>query len=135
MATPSTFRFELVSPDRLLADSKVAAVSVPGAEGDFVVLPRHAPLMTTLRPGILTVSEDQRDPQRIFIRGGFAEVTPQGLVVLAEEAIAVQDLSADDLKRRVAFAEEDAKHAKTDEERRHAQEALARLGELLQAVS
>lgn len=135
MASASTFRFELVSPDRLLMDAQVSAVSVPGAEGDFVVLARHAPLMTTLRPGILAVSENERDLQRIFIRGGFAEVSAQGLVVLAEEAMAVQELSADDLRRRVSFAEEDVKHAKTDEDRRHAQEALARLGELLRAVS
>jgi len=132
---PNTFRFELVSPERLLMDAAAASVKVPGAEGDFVVLPRHAPLMTTLKPGVLTVAEEGRETVRIFVRGGFADVTPQGLVVLAEEAIPVKDLSADSLMQKIANAQEDLAHARTDEDRRQAQEAVARLSELLKAVA
>ena len=131
----ATFRFELVSPERLLMDAAAASVLVPGVEGNFVVLPRHAPVMTTLRPAVLTVAEEGKEPLRVFVRGGFADVTPQGLVVLAEEAIPVPDLSAEVLKQKIADAEEDLAHAASDEARRLAREAIARLSEILRAVS
>jgi F-type H+-transporting ATPase subunit epsilon len=136
MSEPAnTFRFELVSPERLVMDAEAAAVRVPGTEGDFVVLPRHAPMMTTLNPGVLSVREPGKDEIRIFVRGGFADVTPQGLVVLAEEAIPVKELSVESLRQRIADAEEDLGLAKTDEERRQAREAIARLTELLNAAA
>ena len=78
--------FELVSPERLLLSAQVDMVVVPGTEGEFGVLAGHAPLVSTLRPGVISV-HDEKTIQRIFVRGGFAEVTAAGLTVLAEEAI------------------------------------------------
>jgi F-type H+-transporting ATPase subunit epsilon len=86
--------FELVSPERLLSSGKVAMVVVPGAEGDFGVLPGHAPMMSTIRPGAISVYENDSNTvtRRIFIDGGFAEVTSEGLTILAERAMPVGDI-------------------------------------------
>lgn len=133
--TQTDFHFELVSPERLLMDAEASAVLVPGAEGDFMVLPKHAPMMSTVRPGVVTIYEKARkEPERIFIRGGFAEVTPGSLVILAEEAIPVQELSKANIKQRITNAQEDLEDAKTDEAKRKAQEEITRLSELLDAV-
>jgi len=132
----NTFHFELVSPERLLMDASVSAVLVPGSEGDFMVMPGHAPVMSTIRPGVLDIYQgEDKTPERIFLRGGFAEVTPGGLVVLAEEAVPVKELSKSDLKQKITDAEEDLEDAKSDEDRRRAKEAIARLSELYEAVS
>jgi len=79
--------FELVSPERRIAKAKVAMVVVPGTEGDFGVLPGHAPMMSTIRPGTIEVyaTEGGGPSERYEIEGGFAEVTPQGLTILAEK--------------------------------------------------
>jgi F-type H+-transporting ATPase subunit epsilon len=86
-----TFTFELVSPERLLSTGQVAMVVVPGSEGDFGVLPGHAPMMSTIRPGVIEVyaSEGTTPSARYEIEGGFAEVTPNGLTILAERAVLV----------------------------------------------
>jgi F-type H+-transporting ATPase subunit epsilon len=86
--------FELVSPERLLSSGKVAMVVVPGAEGDFGVLPGHAPVMSTIRPGAIAIYEADSNTltRRIFVDGGFAEVTPEGLTILAESATPVSDI-------------------------------------------
>jgi F-type H+-transporting ATPase subunit epsilon len=86
-----TFTFELVSPERLLSSGQVAMVVVPGSEGDFGVLPGHAPMMSTIRPGVIEVyaSEGTTPSARYEIEGGFAEVTPNGLTILAERAVLV----------------------------------------------
>lgn len=132
----NTFHFELVSPERLLMDMAVSAVRVPGAEGDFMVLPNHAPVMSTIRPGVLDVYEGEgKTPEQVFVRGGFAEVTPGTLVILAEEAVPVKELSKSNLKQKITDAREDLEDAKTDEDKRKAQEAIARLTELLAVVN
>lgn len=83
--------FELVSPERLLSSARVAMVVVPGSEGDFGVLPGHAPMMSTIRPGIIEVyaTEGTTPSARYEIDGGFAEVTPEGLTILAEAVTAL----------------------------------------------
>ena len=88
---PDTFTVELVSPERLLSSGQVAMVVVPGSEGDFGVLPGHAPMMSTIRPGIIEVyaTEGSTPSARYEIDGGFAEVTADGLTILAEKAVAV----------------------------------------------
>ncbi len=93
MADP-LFRFELVSPERLLSSGNVAMVVVPGSEGDFGVLPGHAPLMSTIRPGAIAIYEAEFGSltRRIFVDGGFAEVSDAGLTILAENAIPVGDI-------------------------------------------
>src|SRR6185295_7671640 len=84
------FHFDLVSPEKLLFSGDVHQVDVPGSEGDFGVLAGHAPLMTALRPGVLVLHNDGA-ALRIVINGGFAEVTPAGLTVLADVAVPVED--------------------------------------------
>lgn len=127
--------FELVSPERLLMDAEVDSVVVPGSEGDFMVFPSHAPLMSTIRPGVVEVREEGRDAERIFIRGGFAEVTQKGLVILAEEAVLLAELSKSDLERRLKNAREDLEDAKSDEDRHIAHQAIEQFTQLLKAVS
>jgi F-type H+-transporting ATPase subunit epsilon len=82
----ATFQFDLVSPEKLLISGEVTQVDVPGSEGDFGVLAGHAPMVTTLRPGILVVYRDGGE-LRVVVNGGFAEVSPTGLTVLADMAV------------------------------------------------
>lgn len=114
MAEP--FQFELVSPEKLLMSDGVDQVVVPGSEGYFTVLKGHAPTMSTMRPGVLEVSQGN-STVRIFVRGGFADVTPTGLTVLAEQAVPVDDIDDQMLAREVKNAEEDVADA-TDPERK-----------------
>jgi F-type H+-transporting ATPase subunit epsilon len=86
-----TTEFELVSPERLLISNQVEMVVVPGAEGDFGVLPGHSPLISTLRPGVITIYENRQPKDAIFVAGGFAEVTPERCTVLAEQAIRIDE--------------------------------------------
>ena len=96
----ATFHFELVSPEKLLFSGEVEQVDVPGAEGDFGVLAQHAPLVTTLRPGILTV-HTAGGAQKIVVLGGFAEVSADGLTVLADVAESVEDFDRSVIAERV----------------------------------
>lgn len=125
--------FELVSPEKQLMSEEVTMVTVPGSEGDFGVLAGHAPFMSTVRPGFLTVTGDG-DEHRIFIRGGFAEVTPRGLTILAEEAIPAGQIDRADLESQVKNAEEDVADAKDDETRARAAETLEHLRQVLDGL-
>jgi F-type H+-transporting ATPase subunit epsilon len=127
--------FDLVSPERLLISADVDQVDVPGSEGDFGVLANHAPLMTTLRPGVLTIQSPGKPGEKFFVRGGFAEVTLQGLTVLAEEAMPLADLDMAALDSRIKNAEEDEADAKDDATRRRAQDQLNALRELRAALA
>jgi F-type H+-transporting ATPase subunit epsilon len=126
--------FELVSPERLLFSGDVAEVDIPGTEGDMGILPGHAPVLSTLRPGVITVTKDGGAKERIFVRGGFAEVNPQGLTVLAEVAIPIAELNAAVLAQQVQDAQEDVTDAQDDEARRRAQESLDHLLALQSAL-
>ena len=119
--------FELVSPARLLFSGEVASVTIPGTEGDMGIFPGHAPVLSTLRPGVVTVYKDGGATDRIFVRGGFAEVNPKGLTVLAEVAIPMAELDAATLAAQIKDAEEDVADAKDDEARRRASENLEHL--------
>lgn len=105
---PDLFTFELVSPEKLLFSGEVEQVLVPGAEGDMTVMAEHAPLITTLRPGLLELDFPGGKRQRFFARGGFAEVIPAGLTVLAETAIDLDEMDPTHLKQAISDAEEDA---------------------------
>jgi F-type H+-transporting ATPase subunit epsilon len=122
-----TFTFELVSPEQLLISEDVESVLVPGAEGDFQVLPNHAPVLSTLRPGLLDVVLPGGKERRIFVRGGFAEVGPDSLTVLAQNAIDSADLNKSALAQEIKDAEEDVNDAKDDQTRDKAQDILDRL--------
>jgi F-type H+-transporting ATPase subunit epsilon len=126
--------FELVSPARLLFSGDVTSVTLPGTEGDMGIFVGHAPVLSTLRPGVVTVDKGSGTPDRIFVRGGFAEVNPQGLTVLAETAIPMADLDAAAISQQVKDAEEDVADAKDDETRRKAQENLDHLKALQGAL-
>ena len=105
----ATFHFELASPERLVFSGEVEHVVVPGSEGDFGVLAGHAPLVAMLRPGVLTILGVGE--KRFVVRGGFAEVNPQGLIVLADFAVAVEDLDRDVLAGQIKDLEEDVADA------------------------
>jgi F-type H+-transporting ATPase subunit epsilon len=130
----AAFHFELVSPEKLLFSGEVESVVVPGAEGAFTVLKDHAPVMSTLKPGLVEVSQGAGKAQRLFVRGGFADVAAGGLTILAEQAIPVEDLDAGRIGAEIRNAEEDVADAKSDEARRVASEKLAQLGELKAAL-
>jgi F-type H+-transporting ATPase subunit epsilon len=129
----ASFHFELVSPDKLLFSGPVEDVLAPGTEGDFVVLRDHAPVMTALRPGIVDIGEAQGKHTRVFVRGGFADVSAAGLILLAETAMPVADLSAERLDAEIKNAEEDLADASEDQ-KQAAQEKLDRLRELKDAL-
>jgi F-type H+-transporting ATPase subunit epsilon len=124
---PDAFKFELVSPERLLVSGEVEQVLVPGAEGDMTVLAHHAPVLTTLRPGLLDIGLPGGEHQRFFIRGGFAEIGPSGLTVLAETAIDLVELDAGRLAQAVRDAEEDVTDATEGAVRDRAQTKLDHL--------
>lgn len=130
----ATFSFELVSPERLLFTGEVESVVVPGTEGEFTVLKDHAPLMSTLKPGIVTIAESSSKQSQLFVRGGFADVNPAGLTILAETAVPLNELDAASIDAEIKNAQEDVADATTDEGRRQAQEKLDQLHELRAAV-
>jgi F-type H+-transporting ATPase subunit epsilon len=127
-------KFELVSPERLLLSAEVQQVTVPGTEGLFTVLPYHAPVLSTLRPGVVDVVTAEGTVERIFVRSGFAEVNRLGLTVLAEVAIPLAELDSKALESQIRDAEEDVSDAQDDETRRRAQESLDHLRELRAVV-
>jgi F-type H+-transporting ATPase subunit epsilon len=129
----TTFHFELVSPDKVLFSGEAQAVLVPGTEGDFQVLSDHAPVMTSVRPGVVGIDDAQGRHRRVFVRGGFADASKNGLILLAETAIPFEDLNADALQQEIKNAEEDVADA-SDDQKRLAQEKLDRLRELKDAI-
>jgi len=126
--------FELVSPAKLLFSGAVDAVIIPGTEGEMTILAAHAPVLSTLKPGVITVQAQGAVDSRIFVRGGFAEVNPEGLTVLAEVAIPMADLNAAALAAQIKDAEEDLADAKSDEARRKAAENVEHLKALQGAL-
>jgi F-type H+-transporting ATPase subunit epsilon len=129
----ATFHFELVSPERLLFAGEVTQVDVPGEEGEFGVLAGHAPYIATLKPGLLTIHGDGA-PQRIVVRGGFAEVSPTGLTVLAEQATLVAEIDPAAIAQSIKDAEEDVAEADNDAARDKARERLEQLNTLKAAL-
>ncbi|GJL90804.1 F0F1 ATP synthase subunit epsilon [Hyphococcus sp.] len=125
--------FNLVSPERELMSADVDQVDIPGTEGWIGVLPNHSPLMTALAPGMVRIKSGS-DETRIFVRGGFAEISPAGLTVLAEEAMKAEQLDAAAIAQQVKNAEEDLADADTDEKKLAANQALASLKELQAAI-
>ena len=112
----ATFHFDLVSPEKLVLSGEVTQVDVPGSEGDFGVLPGHAPIVTTLRPGILVIYREGGE-LRVVVNGGFAEVSRVGLTVLAEMAVPQDEFDPALLAGVIKDTEEDAAAA-TDDWRR-----------------
>lgn len=130
----AAFHFELVSPERLVFSGQVEAVVVPGTEGEFTVLKDHSPFMSTMKPGVVEIDATPAKKLRLFVRGGFAEVAPTGLTILAEQAIPVEELDAAKLAADIKDVEEDVADAPTDEARRLAAEKRDQLLELKAAL-
>jgi len=116
----STFTFELVTPERLLLSAPAEQVVVPGSEGDFAVLAGHAPVISTLRPGVIEITLPQ-GRQRILVKKGVAEADPERLTVLAQTAVAVDDLDAERLSAEQKAAEAELAAAKDDQSKRMAE--------------
>lgn len=110
-------QFELVAPERLLVSQAVDMVVVPGAEGDFGVLPGHAPLISAVRPGVIDMHEAGAVTDRIFVAGGFAEVTAERCTVLAEEAARLRDLDRGEIQADLKALRDDLAAARDDAER------------------
>jgi F-type H+-transporting ATPase subunit epsilon len=123
MADPISF--ELVSPEKLLLSEEVEMVVVPGAEGDFGVLIGHAPMISALRPGVISTYAGEKVDKRIFVAGGFAEVTGERCTVLAEEAMPVDEIDAAAADERLAAAREALNAADSDTARSSAELGLA----------
>jgi F-type H+-transporting ATPase subunit epsilon len=115
----ATFKFELVSPERVLLSIDADQVVVPGADGDFAVLAGHAPVIATLRPGVLDVTASGAK-RRLFVKAGFAEVDPSRLTVLAEKAYDVDELSSATIADELKKAEAELAAAKDDSSKRMA---------------
>ena len=122
----ATFHFDLVSPEKLLFSGEVDQVDVPGSEGEFGVLAGHAPLVTTLRPGILVI-HGERDTLRVVVDAGFAEVGPAGLTVLANMAVPVDEFDVSQLAGVIKDTEEDVADAVSDAERDKLRQRLEQL--------
>ena len=99
-----TMQFDLVSPERRLVSGLARAVQIPGADGDMVAMPDHAPAVTTLRPGVLSVEMDGAT-QEFVVTGGFAQISPEGTSVLAEEALPKSEVTADFIDERLTKAQ------------------------------
>ena len=129
------FKFDLVSPEKLLLSDSVDAVVIPGTDGEMTVMANHAPVMTSLRPGIVTVSRTGTAPDRFVVFGGFADITPEACTLLAESAVRVSDIDRADLERRTQAAQENLKDAKDPAARARIEELLGQLSLLQSALS
>ena len=128
-----TLKFELVTPERMALSQDAMQVVVPGLEGDFTVLPGHAPVISALRPGVVDVTLPDASKARIFVKGGFAEVNSQQLTVLAERALDVEAMDAGTIAAELAVAEADFAAAADDTARLAAAAAVAQLRGLQRA--
>jgi F-type H+-transporting ATPase subunit epsilon len=124
------FHFELVSPERLIYSGQVEYVVLPGTEGQFTVLKDHAPLMSSLKPGVIDVFESASRAMRFFVPGGFADVAPTGLTILADRAVPLAEVDAAVIAADIEDAEAGIAAATTDEGRRIAVEKRDQLVEL-----
>ncbi len=127
--------FELVSPEALVLSGEAQQVVVPGSEGYFTVMANHAPMMSSMKPGVVDVVMVDGSKSQIFVRGGFADISPDGFTLLAEEATDLKDMNEADIDQHIKDAEEDVADAETDEKKEKALVALAQLKESKDAIS
>ena len=110
-----SFNFELVSPEQLLLSAKVTEIVLPGSEGEMTVMADHSPVMTTIRPGVVTVKQENGETQKFVVFGGFADILPESCTLLADSALAVSEFRKDALAKRVELARADLAEAQSDE--------------------
>lgn len=125
-----TFKFELVTPERMALSEDVEQVLVPGMEGEFTVLPGHAPVISALRPGIVEVTLPESRRTRIYVKGGFAEIDAEHVTLLAERALDVETMEPGTIAEELAAAEADLAAAADDTARLAAASAVERLRSL-----
>ncbi|MBN9261007.1 MAG: F0F1 ATP synthase subunit epsilon [Hyphomicrobium sp.] len=124
-----TFKIELVSPERVLLSGEATEVIVPGVAGDFTVLAGHAPVISAIRPGVLDIRLPSGQ-RRIYVRGGFAEVDPTQLTILAQNLVDVTEGDAAQLAMEMRVAEQMLASATDDDSRLLANDAIAALKSL-----
>ncbi len=122
-----TFKFELVTPERMLLSEDAAQVVVPGAEGEFTALAGHSPVVSTLRPGVVDATLGDGRRMRVFVKGGIAEVDAERLIVLAERAFDIATIDAAGVAAELQTAEAELAAATTDAARLAANSAIERL--------
>jgi len=120
-------KIEIVSPERLVLSETVVSVTVPGTEGYFTVMDDHAPFMTTLKPGFITVTKSGGAAEVYFVKGGFADVSADGLTILAEQSVPFSEFDHGDLQEQIKAAEEELNRAATPEDKSYAQEVVSGL--------
>jgi len=131
-----TLHLEIVSPERLLKDVEVAMVVVPGTDGDFGALPAHAPMMSTIRPGVIEIYETEAGaPEKLFVKSGLAQISDAGLTILAEEMIDLDMVDTSELATNLAKAQDDVNAATDDSVRALAETELAWMTALSEIVS
>ncbi|WP_307225495.1 F0F1 ATP synthase subunit epsilon [Pararhizobium capsulatum] len=123
------FNFELVSPERLLLSERVTEVVIPATEGEMTVMANHAPTMTTLKPGVVTVKTAGGKTERYVVFGGFADILPTGCTLLAESAVPADELDRSAIEKRVAAVKSQI------DENSHSDEHLTRLEQFLSELT
>lgn len=129
-----SFKFELVSPERLLVSELVESVVIPATDGEMTVMANHAPTMTTIKPGVVTVKTAGGQTERYVVFGGFADILPEGCTLLAESAVSVNTIDRTVLAKRIQDAREDVEDAKDDQIRTKAADYLGHLTTLEAAL-
>jgi F-type H+-transporting ATPase subunit epsilon len=129
-----SFDFELVSPERLLVSTRAKSVVVPGSEGEMTVLAEHAPVMTSLRPGIVVVEPETGEKQEYVVFGGFADILPSGCTLLAEAAFEVRGINREEFERRIEAARAEREKVTGDDEVMKLDEYLSQLTTLQGAI-
>jgi F-type H+-transporting ATPase subunit epsilon len=124
------FNFELVSPERLLVSEKVSEVVIPATLGEMTVLVNHAPTMTTIKPGVVTVKLASGQVNKYVVFGGFADILPDSCTLLAESAVPANELTHDTLQKRIEATQADIGKANSDEHKTKLEQFLAELTHL-----
>lgn len=129
-----TFNFELVSPERLLVSEQVSEVVIPATLGEMTVLANHAPTMTTIKPGVVSVKLASGQTEKYVVFGGFADILPTGCTLLAESAMPLQTVTRDTLQTRIEHAQKEIENADSDEHKTKLEQFLAELTHLNNTV-
>lgn len=129
-----TFKFELVSPERLLFSEQVSEVVIPATLGEMTVLANHAPTMTTIKPGVVTVKLASGQTEKYVVFGGFADILPSGCTLLAESALTLQSVTRETLQKRIEVAQKELEDADGDEHKTKLEQFLSELTQLNHTV-
>lgn len=124
------FKFELVSPEKLLLSEMVTAVVIPASEGEMTVMANHAPTMTTIKPGVVSVRSSTGAKKDYVVFGGFADILPTGCTLLAESAVPVDELQRDELTRRIEAAQAELNDATHHEHKSKLEQFIMELSHL-----